>query len=164
MENQNQKPQLGFKEALSAVFSKLTDVKGRARRSEFWWFMLVFIPVTVIASLICQPISHIADLVVNIILYLFALSVTARRLHDSGKSELWVYASFLCNIVTNIYILSLISDIDLSDASALVEVFKHNIGITFLGTVKAILQFIVFIFCLLDSTRGANKYGESTKY
>lgn len=160
---ENQKPQLGFKEALSAVFSKLTDVKGRARRSEFWWFMLVFIPVTVIASLICQS-SRIVDIVVSIILYLFALSVTARRLHDSGKSELWVYASFLCIIATNIYTLCLISDIDSSDPLALVEVFKNNVGIIFLGIVNAILQFIVFIFCLLDSTRGANKYGESTKY
>lgn len=163
MENQNQKPQLGFKEALSAVFSKLTDVKGRARRSEFWWFMLVFIPVTVIASLICQS-NRIVDIVISIILYLFALSVTARRLHDSGKSELWVYASFLCIIATNIYTLCLINDIDSSDALALVEVFKNNVGFIFLGLVNAILQFIVFIFCLLDSTRGANKYGESTKY
>lgn len=34
------KPQLNFMEAIKICFSKFADFKGRARRSEFWWFYL----------------------------------------------------------------------------------------------------------------------------
>ena len=37
------KPQLGFSEAVKLAFGKITQMSGRSRRSEFWWFMLVYV-------------------------------------------------------------------------------------------------------------------------
>ena len=35
-----ERPQVGFGEAISICFKKYADFSGRARRSEYWWFML----------------------------------------------------------------------------------------------------------------------------
>ena len=54
-------PSLSFKEALCKAWSNLTNLKGRSRRSEFWWFMLVFYIALQIVSgiLTCfSPNSH----------------------------------------------------------------------------------------------------------
>ena len=37
------KPQLGFGEAVKVAMSRLTDIKGRSRRSEYWWTLLAFL-------------------------------------------------------------------------------------------------------------------------
>ena len=37
-------PTLGFSEAINAAASKIFQIKGRSRRSEFWWtHMIVYI-------------------------------------------------------------------------------------------------------------------------
>ena len=38
--NYQVKPQMGFVEAIKTCFQKYANFKGRARRSEFWWFYL----------------------------------------------------------------------------------------------------------------------------
>lgn len=36
----NQTPSLSFMEAVKKCFANYANFKGRARRSEFWWWML----------------------------------------------------------------------------------------------------------------------------
>ncbi|MET0541148.1 MAG: DUF805 domain-containing protein [Variovorax sp.] len=73
---------MNFMQAVQVCLSKYVDFKGRARRSEFWWFFLFQVIVQVIASFIGDVVSSIAGLA----LLLPALAVGARRLHDIGKS------------------------------------------------------------------------------
>ena len=93
-------PSLSFIQAISTCFRKYINFSGRARRSEYWYFFIFGVLVTIIARILdavtfglgsgeTGPINNIAVLV----LFMPYLSVTARRLHDSGRSvwrQLWV--------------------------------------------------------------------------
>ena len=50
-------PIMGFGQAVKTCFKKYFDFKGRARRSEYWWFNLFNCIVTFIWSLIASFIS-----------------------------------------------------------------------------------------------------------
>ena len=75
-------PQLGFVEAVKLASSRILDFKGRSRRSEFWWWMLiVMIANWVITSFVSNLL--VSSIIATIIMF-FGLAVTVRRLQDSG--------------------------------------------------------------------------------
>ena len=67
---------------LTCLRDKYVDFKGRAGRSEFWWFFLAQIIVFVIASMLGEIVYMVAALA----LLLPSLAAGARRLHDVNKS------------------------------------------------------------------------------
>ena len=81
---------MGFSEAVASVFKNYANFKGRARRSEYWFFVLF----NMIASGLLTGISTASENSVFLILsgiYSLAviiptLAVIWRRLHDIGKS------------------------------------------------------------------------------
>lgn len=102
---------MGFSEAIKIVlFQKYGDFSGRARRAEFWWFVLFNIVISygiswLISSLMdILPFSpfhaFLVDISVSLLLgfYLFipSISVGVRRLHDRNMSGAWtiVWVSF----------------------------------------------------------------------
>lgn len=79
------------------VFDNYANFKGRARRSEFWYFQLVEILIGIFFSVLVYIffslgmtlMSDIVDIVnslVSLALLIPALAVAVRRLHDIGKS------------------------------------------------------------------------------
>ena len=64
---------------------------GRARRKEFWFFMLVSIILGIIVQIIDAILGtdKILNGVLNLALFLPSLAVGARRLHDTGRSGWW---------------------------------------------------------------------------
>ncbi|MFJ9814242.1 DUF805 domain-containing protein [Streptomyces sp. NPDC101151] len=75
-----------FIEALKkyAVFS------GRARRKEYWLFML-FTWLIYIVLVAIGAAAHVPYLVgIAVVFLLPALAVTVRRLHDTGRSGWWI--------------------------------------------------------------------------
>ena len=113
-------PGAGFGEAVKRFFQRYAQFRGYASRSEFWWSFL-FIVVSLfalylvfgvgIAALIANDASDASAgffgiLTVGIIgifglaTLLPRLAVMVRRLHDTGKSGLWVlFALFGLDIV-----------------------------------------------------------------
>ncbi len=96
------------------VLKKYAVFRGRARRREYWMFMLFSWIFTVIA-MILDNVFNIA--IENLfygpiyILYMLAvlvpiLSVTVRRLHDTGKSG-WYWLVYLIPIAGPIWLLVL---------------------------------------------------------
>lgn len=69
---------------LEAV-GNFSDFKGRARRKEFWYFYLM----TSVIMLGTSIIPQIGFLLI-LLLTLPMLAVTSRRLHDVGRSGLWI--------------------------------------------------------------------------
>lgn len=74
-----------------AVFSKFADFNGRARRSEYWYFvlfntiasyLLMFISISINA-----PILHTLYVLATIIP---SIAVGIRRMHDVGKSGWYI--------------------------------------------------------------------------
>jgi uncharacterized membrane protein YhaH (DUF805 family) len=74
-----------FGQAILGCLRNYATFAGRASRSEFWWFFLFQIMISVAASTISQQLGSL----VNLALLLPALAVGARRLHDIGKSGWW---------------------------------------------------------------------------
>jgi len=74
------------------VLKKYTVFNGRARRSEYWYFVLF----NTIAMVGCSIIDAIINSEIGIVGLIYALAVllpnigvTIRRLHDIGKSGWW---------------------------------------------------------------------------
>lgn len=74
------------------------DFKGRARRSEYWWFMLVCTAIIVVVIPLLGLISESTAQVVAVLFVLAttipAYAVTARRMHDVGKSGWFMLVPF----------------------------------------------------------------------
>lgn len=92
---------MNFVEAVSHVFLNYAHFSGRARRSEYWNFVLFNILVQVLLSLAMTLLAgpnastplggrfvfgvSLVSLVVALAFFLPSLAVTVRRLHDTGR-------------------------------------------------------------------------------
>lgn len=74
-----------FQEAIRVCFSKYADFNGRATRSEYWWFFLFTVLVSIALSMISPLISGLFSLGT----LLPSIAAAARRLHDTGRSGWW---------------------------------------------------------------------------
>ena len=138
---------MGFGQAIATCFGKYASFTGRARRSEFWWFWLFNIIVTVILNIV----DNIAGLMIGLgsytfdvndgqaiidnpsigalstiwalIVFLPFLSVTVRRLHDTNRSGWWWW----------------------------------------IWLVPCVGPIVLLVFLLLDSTPGDNRFGANPK-
>lgn len=70
---------MDFITAIKTCFTKYFDFKGRARRSEYWWFVLLNVIIG------CIPVIGW----ISILLIIPGLAVAVRRLHDIGRSGWW---------------------------------------------------------------------------
>ena len=85
-----------FGSSISTCLGKYANFKGRAIRSEYWWFYLFFVIISIVSSVISgvmfefgDPMSQGLPAIVNLAFTLPLLSAGARRLHDIGKSGWW---------------------------------------------------------------------------
>ncbi len=88
------------------------DFKGRARRQEYWMFILINTIISIVLAVLDQTIgltyggNGILGTVYGLIVLLPALGVTVRRLHDAGKSG-WYYLLILLPIIGWIWLIVL---------------------------------------------------------
>jgi uncharacterized membrane protein YhaH (DUF805 family) len=82
---------MSFMEAVKSVLTNYVGFSGRARRSEYWFFVLFFVLAVIVASVIGGLIRFgLLGLLVELALLLPYLAVTIRRLHDTGRSGWWI--------------------------------------------------------------------------
>jgi uncharacterized membrane protein YhaH (DUF805 family) len=82
---------MGFKNAVTTCFRKYATFSGRARRSEYWWFMLF---VGLCGGLVNVLFANengggFIPWLFEAVVFLPTLAVTWRRMHDIGKGGLW---------------------------------------------------------------------------
>ena len=79
---------MGFDEAVLRCLSKYAVFAGRARPSEFWWFMFLYLSALVLtlAALALSTGLAKAGLLAIAVLTPPALAVMVRRLHDIGAA------------------------------------------------------------------------------
>ena len=80
-----------FTEAVKTCLSRYATVRGRATRSEFWWFTLFEFIVFFVAAMINEYVAYAAV----VALLLPNLAVGVRRLHDIGKSGWFLLIGFI---------------------------------------------------------------------
>ncbi len=80
-----------FKEYFIGAYLKYVTFSGRARRKEYWMFMLFYIIVYIVLMIIDVLIgtSGILSGLFALGTLLPSLAVAARRLHDVNKSGWW---------------------------------------------------------------------------
>lgn len=86
---------MGFSEAVRRCFAKYTAFQGRARRSEYWFFVLFGVLAGIVASVLDSILfpgveEGVISLITSLALLLPTLAVGARRLHDTGRSGWWL--------------------------------------------------------------------------
>lgn len=102
------------------VWQQYADFSTRARRQEYWMFVLInFLIVMglyIVSFLLLMTESSLAFLMTGIILIyglatlIPSLAVAARRLHDTGKSGLWLLISLIPLIGAIILLVFLLTD------------------------------------------------------
>ena len=93
-----------FMEAIQTVFQKYAVFEGRARRSEYWWFVLGYSIVNGVLSGLASACSgstmgsivSVISGIVGLACLVPSIAVTTRRLHDTGKSGWWQLLSLTC--------------------------------------------------------------------
>ena len=96
-------PGMTFAEAVeTCLVKKFVSFSGRARRSEYWYFTLFSLIVSMAASIIGGMlfVHHEGDVnllssLLSLVLFLPGLGVSIRRLHDIGKSAWWYLIIFV---------------------------------------------------------------------
>ena len=84
-----------FTEAIAVCFSKYATFKGRASRSEFWWFILLYFVSTHGLGVLTELLVYYGLVIpafyglIGLVLLIPLLAVSARRLHDIGRSGWW---------------------------------------------------------------------------
>lgn len=156
-------PQLSFAEAVKLNFARITDFKGRSRRSELWWNYLVYTILTFCLSLLLGT-NFIFIAIISFFLQLVIVPVTIRRMHDGGHSGIWVVAAVLLNVATNVYgfMKGFASIGDLSPEEVITVI--SNPAFIGLSLASLIVEIVIFIFAVMEGDKGENKYGASTKY
>lgn len=142
---------VSFSEAFSSGLRNTFNFQGRARRSEYWWFLLSWGPIAGICNIMIQLAlgvdffdpdatpnvftieGHFENLfsvptLIGSLLSLPIYSLIVRRLHDRGLSG-WIL-----------------------------------VGSILLPIVGMILSFAIFILMLLEGHRRENKYGPDPKF
>lgn len=71
-----------FIHAVTTCMMKYADFKGRAPRSEYWWFTLFIVAGTALLSMVHDQIGFAFYLVT----LLPSVSAATRRLHDTDRS------------------------------------------------------------------------------
>lgn len=78
------------------VLQHYATFTGRARRREYWWFTLVNLGVVVVLSLVDAALDTGALTgLYSLAVLVPALAVSVRRLHDTGRSGLWLLISLV---------------------------------------------------------------------
>jgi len=96
----------------NAFTKKYADFNGRARRSEYWYFVLFNTLVAIVAAIIDSVIGFpIVYLVYALASIIPSIAVAVRRMHDTNKSG-WYLLLSLIPLVGLIVIYFLVMDSD----------------------------------------------------
>ncbi|MGX3066346.1 DUF805 domain-containing protein [Ursidibacter arcticus] len=162
------------------AFKNIFNYSGRARRAEYGWFMLMNFLVQLAALLAVWVIAaglslntndmslglgaigiiyYAISFIYGILTFFVSLSLTARRLHDLGRSGWWQLVIYLLPLLllgTTFVFLPI-----LEEGTPSTPIIAINIM-----TLATVLIYIIFFLILFfkDGQKQANKYGESPKY
>jgi uncharacterized membrane protein YhaH (DUF805 family) len=86
---------MNFTQAISSGFQNYLNFTGRAARSEYWFWTLFTVLLSIVASLIDLALFRSIDFsplstIVSLGTLLPSLAVGARRLHDLDRTAWWL--------------------------------------------------------------------------
>jgi len=152
---------MGFGEAILTCFRKYVTFQGRARRSEFWFFVLF----TVLASFPANIIDVIlstrgrvgpVSTLLSVIFFLPTLSVGVRRLHDVNRPGWLLGGLYLYAAAT----LAVTFALSTQAANAVPDTRGMRIAVALaMFFVLAVYAIWLFVLNFMKGTSGPNRYG-----
>lgn len=149
------------------VFENYANFKGRARRSEYWYYTLATIIISIILMVLDEALglkfgagsnSGVLNSIYSLLVFIPGLAVSVRRLHDIGKSGKLLLLFYV--IMIALVVVMFVSGF----ASILAGNFT-GLGIGFFVPLLLILAmgiYMLILFCT-EGDRGQNKYGLDPK-
>jgi uncharacterized membrane protein YhaH (DUF805 family) len=141
---------------VDTVTNHYTDFTGRVGRSQFWYYVLVYvvvgIGVAVVGNIVAMGSPFRA--IYGLALLLPNVGMTARRLQDTGKPGTWAW---LLAVPVGVMVLMALF--------ALVTVLTLGLGAVlflltpFLGLASLAAIVVLIYFCAQPGATGANEYG-----
>ena len=102
---------MNFQQSIEKCFKNYANFNGRATRSEFWFFYLFVVLVsigTVIIDFVIDPTGNfiLFNSIASLALLIPQISAACRRLHDTGKSGWWqlLYLTIIGGIVVIVWL------------------------------------------------------------
>ena len=89
-------------ESISTCFKKYFVFEGRASKSEFWWFQLIWTASFILAFVFGSESLSAFLLGIVIIIFIPLWAVGVRRLHDTGRSGFhyfWSVVPFIGSLI-----------------------------------------------------------------
>ena len=88
---------MSFSEAVRSGFEHYVKFDGRASRPAYWWWVLFAVLVSIAANIIDFALigPGVISGLVGLALLLPNLSVSIRRLHDTGRTGWWILIGLL---------------------------------------------------------------------
>ena len=143
-----------FSESIkTVVFKKYATFKGRASRSEYWWYSLFASLIALLGAVIANTLyGDPSELtlfdIVSLLLLLPGLAVSIRRLHDVNKSGWWLLYPWLGLIL--VPIASLFDDTSLMDSMVVISFSLMTLGYLY-----------VLYLAIKKSDSGENQHGKN---
>lgn len=97
-----------FGEAIRVCLAKYIDFNGRARRAEYWWFVVFALLVGIATAIVDRVVApgYVAvhgrgpvSMVASLGLLLPSLAVSVRRLHDIDRTGWWIPIFYIAVIL-----------------------------------------------------------------
>ena len=95
---------LNFFQAIQTCLKKYFIIKGRASRSEYWYFQLLFSPIAFYAGFWSDPVStgmwdpppfYLISVALLVLLFIPAVTSQVRRFHDKDKSGWFILINLI---------------------------------------------------------------------
>jgi uncharacterized membrane protein YhaH (DUF805 family) len=180
---------MNFVDAIASGFKNYFNFKGRASRSEFWYWVLFTILLSLVLGTIetvlwpAAPIDS-EDLeavlnatlsaptpltsLANLLLFIPGLSVTARRFHDAGFSAKWLLL-LLVPVAYSIFAivgLAAIGSSYFGSAMPSVEDFPVEVLMSIIFLIAPIfaLGFAVFVIHMIFALKPTRSFYDGNKY
>lgn len=155
-------------DAVKSVLTQYVGFGGRARRSEYWYWVLA----TILAGIVIGVIELILGLgteasgplstALNLALFLPGLAVTFRRLHDTGRSGWWI-GGFYIGIFVFAIVIGIMFGASLSAGADGSAAAGMGVVAIIFGLGALIYAIALLVFLCSDSHVGPNKYGPNPK-
>ena len=133
-----------LRNSVKTGFSNYTCFKGRTSRSEFWWWMLFSVSVSILTSFMV-----VLSIICSLVLLVPNMTMGVRRLHDTNHSGWWYALVLIPSAVFLVF-----------DWSGYIYVaYDSGVGLGLLFIPMLIGEIVNIIWWCKLGDEGNNKYG-----